>query len=48
LVLGVRILFGLVAQKVHQSDAAGLKWLFKKIDMATGAQLDKSIGGGVE
>jgi hypothetical protein len=36
-----------VAQKVHQSDAAGLKWLFKKIDSATGAQLNKLIVGGV-
>ena len=47
LVLGVRILFGLVAQKVHQSEAAGLKWLFKKIDAANGGHLNKSIVGGV-
>jgi hypothetical protein len=36
-----------VAQKVHQNHAAGLKCLFNKIDMATGAQLSKWIIRGV-
>jgi hypothetical protein len=36
-----------VAQKVHQSCAAGFKWLFKKIDTATGAHVNKSIVGDV-
>ena len=43
----MRILFGPVAQKVHQSDAATLKWPFKKIDMATGAHVNMWIVGGV-
>ena len=36
-----------VAQKVHQSDATALKWSPKKIDTATGAQVNKSFVAGV-
>jgi hypothetical protein len=36
-----------VAQKVHQSDATALKWSPKKIDTATGAQVNKLFVAGV-